>query len=297
MSGRILVTGASGFVMSQTLGPLLAAGFEVIAVSRRPVDHAGVTWVRLDMMDATAVVSALHTLQPSCVLHGAWTVEHGRFWTAPDNLDWAALTIRLARACAEAGTTRFVGIGTCAEYDWSDGGMGFRCEDDACMSVTLYGAAKDATRRMLAAWFAQQGIGFAWARLFNLFGPAEAPGRFVRSITDALKRGEPAICRKGGLLRDVMPVTEAGAALAALAASHVAGPVNIGSGEARTLGGIAQFLAERSGRPDLAQIGTEPPSPSEPERMLPDLTRLRHEVRFAGSGANGLDDALAAMLR
>jgi nucleoside-diphosphate-sugar epimerase len=75
------------------------------------------------------------------VLHLAWCVTPGQVWTDPANLDWAAASLRLARAAAEVGVRRFVATGTCYEYDWP--------ADAACIegvtpirAHTLYDATK-----------------------------------------------------------------------------------------------------------------------------------------------------------
>lgn len=54
MSGTVLVVGASGVVGNATAERFAAAGREVVAVSRRPVDIEGVDWRRLDLLDPIA---------------------------------------------------------------------------------------------------------------------------------------------------------------------------------------------------------------------------------------------------
>ena len=129
MSGRVLVTGASGFIGSRTLAPLRQAGFAVHSFGRTApreptTHHPG------DLFDRAQVRAVLGSVAPTHILHCAWEVTHGTFWHDPRNLDWVAATLDLARAATDQGVTRFVGIGTCAEYDWSDGGLAPRREDD-----------------------------------------------------------------------------------------------------------------------------------------------------------------------
>ena len=180
--------------------------------------------------------ATLRAVQPSHVLHLAWYVEHGRFWAAPENLDWVGATLSLARAAAEAGATRFVGTGTCIEYDWSDqesaGQPGLRRESDPLAPTFLYGEAKAACYRLLSAAAPGLGLSFAWGRLFHLFGPGENPARLVASLIAAMRAGKAAEIGSGRQLRDFMATQDAGAALAALCASGVTGAVNVASGEA-----------------------------------------------------------------
>jgi len=257
---RVLVTGATGFVGRHTLKTLMTLGFEVVTPSRQDCD----------LLDPAQMRAMLDRVRPTHILHCAWQVTHGRFWTAPENLDWVAATLLLARHAAALGVARFVGVGTCAEYDWSDGGPGRRAETDATRPDTPYGRAKLATATLLGDLFAPAGVSFAWARLFHLFGPGEHPARFVPSIAIPLAEGRPATVRHGGLVRDMIAAVEAGAALAAMVGSDIEGPVNIGSGEGASLAALAGAIA--AGRPGLAVENL--PALGQPARMVADIGRL-----------------------
>ena len=295
---RVLVTGASGFIGRWTLAPLQELGFEVHATGRhlpnKPHNHNVSAFHPADLLDPAQLRSLVAAVRPTHILHCAWEVTHGRFWTAPENLDWVAATLELARAFAAQGGRRFVGIGTCAEYDWSDGGAAARRESDTLRPATLYGEAKAATAAILQSYFAGEGIGFAWARLFHLFGPAEAPQRLVSSVARALLAGQRAECGSGHFVRDFMPVEMLGAALAKLVHSQVEGPVNVASGRGVSVEEIAKTLAALAQRPELIALGVRPDAPDAPRAMLADTTRLRDEIGFAAS--YDLKAALAAAL-
>ena len=185
---RVLVTGASGFIGSRTLAPLRRAGFEVHSFGRS-VPPQPTTHHTGDLFDRGQVRALLERIGPTHILHCAWEVTHGTFWHDPRNLDWVAATLDLARAAAAHGVKRFVGLGTCAEYDWSDGGPAPRNEHDALAPRELYGTAKDCTQRLLTRFFSATDCSFAWARMFHLFGAGEHPARFVPSLVIALKEG------------------------------------------------------------------------------------------------------------
>src|SRR5690606_28146161 len=117
---------------------------------------------------------------------------------------------------------------------------------------------KDSLRRLLDVFFAENETSFAWARLFFLYGPGEAPTRLVSSLARALVAGEQADCSTGRIVRDFMDVRDAGAALAALAASEVTGPVNIGTGRGTSIADIALTMGRLAGREHLVGLGTLP---------------------------------------
>src|SRR5882672_1848487 len=116
-----LLTGASGFVGRPALTALMARGFRVHAVSRLIPSEipAGVAWHKTDLLDLAQRRSLMEKVRPSHLLHLAWYVEHGRFWTAPENDEWVAASLDLMRLFTEEGGRRIVFTGSCAEYDWS----------------------------------------------------------------------------------------------------------------------------------------------------------------------------------
>jgi nucleoside-diphosphate-sugar epimerase len=234
----------------------------------------------VNLLEASESEQLIASVRPTHILHCAWDVTHGSFWNAPTNLDWVAATLRLARAFANYKGRRFVGLGTCAEYDWSDDGVRPRREDDLLRPTSLYAQAKASTGSVLQAFFADQEICFAWARMFHLFGPREAPGRLVPSIARALIAGERAACGAGHFVRDYMPVEQAGAALAMLVESNVQGPVNVATGRGTSVETIVRQLGEISGRPDLVALDALPHSGDAPSVMTADVTRLSQEVGF-----------------
>lgn len=291
---KILLTGASGFVGRQVLVALAARGADVHAVSRRKPDmDCAFTWHSADLLKPGEGARAVEHIQPDCIMHLAWCVEHGRFWTDPANLAWVAATVELARAAAQSGVSRYVGVGTCYEYDWPPDGV---CVEDETPLVnhTLYDTAKDGCRRLLSAYFDQLDVGFAWARLFFLYGPDEAPSRLVASVARALIAGEPALSSRGLAVRDFMDVRDAGAALAALTVSKVEGEVNIGTGTGIRIADVIGELGRISGAPDLIRLGALPDRPEEPPRIVADTRKLRELVGY--DGARSIESGLAESL-
>ena len=279
MPRRTLVTGASGFVGRQTLGPLAVAGVEVHAVGhRRPQHETGdVHWHDVDLLDQAARRALVRSVRPELVLHLAWEARHGLFWTAPTNLSWVAATLSLLREASEAGAQRFVGVGTCMEY----GDSTTVCDENtsSLVPLTLYGVCKDACRRAAEEFAATQRVSFAWARLFLLYGPGEAPERLLPTVVRQLLSGEAAPITSGRAVRDFMDVRDAGTALAALALSNVRGAVNVASGRASSVREVVEMLARLAERPELVRVGALPDR-DEPARLVASVARLFEEVGY-----------------
>jgi nucleoside-diphosphate-sugar epimerase len=283
MPERILVTGASGFIGQHMPALLHARGFETHITARGTLpETAGITAHGVDLLRQDEAQRLIKDLRPAIIIHTAWYVAHGRFWTAPENTDWLEASTALAAYAAEAGTRRFVGLGTCAEYATEAGDDAYPWPETRPIApATPYGEAKATLARRLSEMAeARARFSFAWARLFHLFGPGENPARLVPSIMLALREGREAQCASGRAVRDFISTHNAAAAIAALATSDITGPVNIGSGAPISIAAMARLIAEIAGRPYLLRLGALPDRPNEAPYMVAHTGRLRREVGF-----------------
>jgi nucleoside-diphosphate-sugar epimerase len=294
---RILVTGAGGFIGRNTLVPLAAKGFEVHAVARAASLPGAKQCHAVDLLDAGATRALLEALRPTHLLHLAWTVAPGGFWTTRDNLDWVAASLGLYRAFVAAGGQRFIGAGSCAEYGWAPEQVAAPLDErtSACQPATLYGIAKHALHQTLAGAAALDGVGLSWGRIFFLYGPGEKPGRLVSDAITKLLRGQVMETTAGTQLRDFMHVADVGAAFAALTGADVTGPVNIASGQTRPLAAILAEIGRQTGAEHLLRLGARPMQANEPAQLVPATARLRDEVGF--TPRHSLESGIADSVR
>jgi nucleoside-diphosphate-sugar epimerase len=251
---------------------LAERGWEVHAVARSAgTPHCG-HFYSVDLMDPGAVRSLLREVAPSHLLHLAWYAEPGKFWTAPENLDWVAASLFLYRAFLEAGGQRAVFAGSCAEYDWSYSEL---AEADTPVNPrTLYGRAKNGLHQLVESYAQSNGSELAWGRIFFLYGPGEAAGRLISDLIRALAEGRPALCTHGRQQRDFMHVSDAARASAMVLESGFCGPINIASGVCRPIADAIGIVGRLFGRPELIRHGARTPQPNEPPRLAADVKRL-----------------------
>ncbi len=275
---RVLVTGATGFVGRHVLKPLAERGFEVHTVSRRAASSEESVAHQADVLDASAVRRVIEHVRPTHLLHLAWFAEPKKFWNARENLQWVAASMEVLRAFADAGGKRFVGVGSCAEYEWRDK---VYVEDRTALApATLYGASKLAVCDVLRAFAPTVGLSFAWARLFFIYGPHEPPVKLVASVINSLLAGDTARITSGEQIRDFLHVSDAADALAAIVGSNFEGAVNIGSGNGIAVRDLVRLIGDLTGASDRVAIGAVTSAAPEAPSVVADTRRLREKLRF-----------------
>jgi len=285
---KVLVTGAAGFIGSHLTRRIAREGNSVWAVTSPGESTArladvldGVSVMPVDLRDARGVQDLVSAARPDCAVHLAWYVTTSKFWAAPENLDCVAMSLTLAEALAHSGCRRLVGIGTCYEYD-SD--YGFLSEDlTPRRPSSLYGVCKNATREILQARCQKTALQFAWARIFHLYGPAEAEARLVPAVILALLNGQVAKCTHGEQIRDYLHVEDVASALWAIAKSGFSGPVNVGSGQPVKLRKIVETIATYLQREGNVALGALPGDPQEAPLMVADVRRLANVIGWKPS--------------
>lgn len=265
---RLLITGGTGFLGEPCVRAALGT-CEVRAVGSRDCD----------LLQPGAAARLIEAVRPTHLLHLAWIATPGVFWESADNWRWLRASQELLLTFARAGGVRAVTAGTCAEYDWTDGGT-LHERDTPTRPATTYGRAKLALCEWANALGRARGLSVSHARLFWMYGPREHPARLVPSVAYALLRGEPALCSEGTQARDFLHAHDIADALVRLVANDARGPVNVASGEAVPVREVVAHVAAATGRADLVRFGARP-SANEPPVLVADVARLRNELNWS----------------
>lgn len=269
---KILVTGATGFVGRHVVNNLAARGEDVFALVRRGKEAAFEGILRNDRIISTKSAftesddwwrETLHGIDS--VIHLAWYVEAGKYLTAPENMDCLIGSLRMAKAGADAGIRRFIGIGTCIEYDVS---VGTLTTNTPLKPTTPYSAAKAAAFTALSELLPARGVEFAWCRLFYLYGEGEDERRFVPYLRKMMSEGKVADLTKGTQVRDYLDVKEAADQIVDASLGATQGAVNICSGQPVTVRELAERIADEYGSRHLLNFGARPENLVDPPYIV-----------------------------
>ena len=279
---KVLITGASGFVGSHVARLLVAEGCEVYALVRESSNRWRIRDIlpsmylrQSDLVAFENVNTYLQEIKPELCIHLAWYAVPGKYLNSQENLDSIQASLNLFSQLAELGCKRFVGIGTCFEYDLS---LGYLSESSLTKPITLYAATKVALSTILQQFAQITEMEVAWIRLFYQYGPMEDERRLIPGIISSLLRDEVVKTTKGEQIRDFLHIEDVASAIWAVAKSNVSGVVNVGSGQPVTVGQIALELGNLLGKPDLIHLGALPYRPNDPMFICANNELLRKKT-------------------
>jgi len=268
----ILLTGATGFVGKQIFKALSESNFRIVPVVRTGKESSFQNQPNVDRIVCSPDIFQESTdwWADQCtgvdiVIHAAWYAEPGKYLQSSKNMDCLIGSLTLAKGATRAGVKRFVGIGTCFEYDLS---VGVLSTDTPLNPLTPYAGAKAALYMGLLQWLPEQSAEFAWVRLFYLYGEGEDERRLVPYLHKQLARGDAAELTSGTQIRDFLDVSEAGRIIAAVALGKQRGPVNVCSGVPITVRQLTEKIADTYGRRDLLKFGARPDNLVDPPCVL-----------------------------
>lgn len=301
-----LVTGGTGFLGSALVRRLLADAVEVTCLVRPGRKSAlarlgGVRVVEAPAQDGGVLKRALEDVSADVVFHlaayGVQPQDRDGDQLVEGNIQ---LTANLMEAVAGSRLRRFIYIGTCSAYGPAPKGV-LIGEDHPLRPQSVYGAAKAATEIYGNALARRLGLPLVTLRLFNVYGPGEAPHRLFPSTIQHLQSGRPAEFTGGEQVRDFLYVDDVTEALLAAADAEHLSPgeaYNVCSGEATSVREAGEMIADAMAQPrSLLQWGKLPYRIDEfmwvvgDNRKFCAATRWRPQV----SVAEGIEKMIAAL--
>ncbi len=161
---------------------------------------------------------------------------------------------------------------------------------------SVYDEAKRFGEALAMAYHRRHGVAVRIARIFNTYGPRMRPddGRVISNLVTQALSGRPlTVYGDGSQTRSFCYVQDEVAGLLALAASGIAGPVNIGNDTEFTVLSVAQLVLELTGSDSPIVFAPRPGD--DPTQRRPDLTLARSQLGWSPSTplADGLAKTIA----
>jgi dTDP-6-deoxy-L-talose 4-dehydrogenase (NAD+) len=269
---RVLITGANGFVGRQIIRSLDIKDIDLIPIVREGKESTVSNFknVKKIITSKNLFAEDASWWEDQCedvdiVIHAAWYVETGKYQDSSKNIDCLIGSLKLAKGAVKAGVSRFLGLGTCAEYDQSQGALTI---DTPLKPLTTYAAAKASLFTTLSQWLPRENISFAWIRIFYLYGEGEDQKRLVPYVRSQILQGDFVDLTSGKQVRDFMDVAEAGKKIAGISLNNQIGAINLCSGIPITVRQFVEKIADEYGRKDLLRFGVREDNPFDPPSVV-----------------------------
>ena len=290
MSGRVLITGATGFTGSFLVEAYAHEGWEVHGTCRtRPDDLSwlprGVRLHHLDLCDPQATRALLQSVRPDTIQHLAAqssvaAAQKNPMSTLTDNAGAQHALLEGVRSMSL--DPAIVVVGSCDEYGRVSSEGNPIDEATPLRPVNPYALSKVVQDLMGYQYYAESGLRVVRARPFLQLGPRRSDrfvaGSFARQVAEiALGRREARVVVGSiDLRRDFSDVRDVATALILLASEGHPGEVyNIASGTDHTLREMLGLMLRIAGVE--AEVCADPTlqRPGEAHMLVGDATRLR----------------------
>lgn len=236
-TGRVVITGGTGFVGRAVVAAFAARGNPVTVVDRNAHPDPAVRSVVGELTDRGVIADAVSGADVVGVVHLAAITSVLRSVEQPVATYQAnvAVTQDLLEGCRRAGIERFVMASTNAVV----GDVGQATMDEAAplRPLTPYGASKAAGEMLLCGYAGAYGMATSALRFTNIYGPGMGhKDSFVARMMRAALAGRGVQVYGDGLQRrDLVHVDDAVAAMFAAWDRAFTGTAIIGSGQSVTV--------------------------------------------------------------
>jgi GDP-4-dehydro-6-deoxy-D-mannose reductase len=306
--GRILMTGASGFV-GRRLAPTLQAAYPTsafAAILRHPSDaYHGWTTFHVDLVDAEAIADAVRAWNPSLVVHLAAQASVGQGVRLAEET-WrinALGALNLAVAVARMAPKAMVFNVSSSEVYGSSFLNGSASEATPISPRSIYARSKAAAETIFEDVLSDESR-LVTVRPSNHTGAGQDERFVLPSFAAQIARIEAGLAAPTlfvgdiGVERDFLDVRDVIDAYLLILAGAPSLPqrscFNVASGQPRRIGELLDWMMRASTRPFEVKIDSARVRPVEIPRMVGDATALRRH--FGWAPKRSVNELLAGLM-
>lgn len=277
--GKVLVTGASGFIGNYVVPELLKNGHQVIASSFSEKKARQFSWfssVQYIPFNLAALDDTINYFQyfgtPDALIHLAWEglPNYSEAYHVEVNL---LQHLHFLTNLVKNGLTNLTVTGTCFEYGMREGKLD---ESMQPAPANAYAIAKDSLRKSLEQLQQDIPFNFKWVRLFYMYGPGQHPKSLFSQLEKALDEKAAVFNMSGGeQVRDYLAVEQVAALIVKTAMQNrVSGIINCCSGRPVTVKQWVEDYLQRTHQSIQLNTGYYPYSTYEPMAFWGDTKKL-----------------------
>lgn len=269
--GRVVVTGASGFLGSHLCHQLKRLGAVSCAVSRQlqSKDDRATDWRQLDVSDVNKVRELLNEIRPDTIFHlTSYSIGSPDLqFVLPTFQNDLEAAVNLLTAATEIGCRRVVLAGSLDEP---------RPDGLEVVPASPYAAAKWASSTYARMFHALYHTPVVITRPFMTYGPRQRAHKLIPYVVLSLLQGRPPKLSSGQRLVDWIYVDDvvSGLLAAALAPGVDGCTIDLGSGVLVSIRGVVERIVDLMESPLRPLFGALPDRPMEPERAADTCTAL-----------------------
>jgi UDP-glucuronate 4-epimerase len=294
--GRVLLTGAAGFIGSRTAGLLLDEGREVVGlddlndaydprVKRNRLagleGRAGFSFVRANIADRAALAAAVPAGAFDAVINlaaraGVRTSVEDPWVYVDTNVTG---TLNLLALCRERGIAKLVLASTSSVYGDSRAEL-FHEDDESSRPLSPYAATKKAAEVLTHTYHALHGLDASVLRYFTVYGPAGRPDMSVFRFVQRIREGRPiTVFGDGTMSRDFTYVDDV--ARGTIAALRPLGfdVINLGGDHPYAVNELIAAVESALGR--RAEIVYKPAHPADVPRTAASIEKARRVLGWS----------------
>ena len=255
----ILVTGGTGFVGQQIVKSLLRVDHDIIVLVRKgslnPFDkEKKVKIITSEDIFAENEAWWSKVIQNvDTIVHSAWYAKPKTYLNSLENLKCLNGTIIMAKAILKSEVSKFIGIGSCLEYEKS---LIPKTVNTPLNPMSIYASTKVSTFFNLKNLFKNKtSLKFAWCRLFFMYGENEPESKLSNYVMKQLDMNKEVYLTDGKQIRDYMDVADVGMVIKNLCLNNLSGEFNICSGIGLSVRDYVTKIAKNRNKVHLLKFG------------------------------------------